>query len=304
MTSARDMAKSFTLSGVIDDMTETRNLYPVEQIALEDIEEHPGNSVYSMDEGAIAQLADSIKRDGLTDLPLVRRLDGGTFQMLSGHRRRAAYRLLAREDESFARIPCRIVEGIDDAQALVMLHSANFFTRELSVTERAQATRALEGRVAQLRDEDAGLSGMRTEDIKAKIISDQTGRQVSGRTIRRTEETARAIEEDLALGWRRAAEAGLLSEESVTLLSALPERAQQALHVKWSEKKMGKRETTCFLRQEVGPNEADRRLKSADAAIVRFLRSKPEALRECDRQMVDAIDRHIGQIKAAYQIDG
>ncbi|WP_165249351.1 ParB/RepB/Spo0J family partition protein [Adlercreutzia sp. ZJ141] len=300
MRSAKELARSFTLSGVIDEMTETRNRYPVEQIPAKEIEEHPGNAVYSMDERAIVQLAASIKRDGLTDLPLVRRLDDGTFQMLSGHRRRAAYLLLAEEDDAFSRMPCRVVEGVDDDQALVILHSANFFTRELTVTERAQATRALDGRVEQLREEDPGLSGMRTEDIKAKIISEQTGRQVSGRTIRRTEDTAKAIETQLSLGWRRAAEGGLLSDEAIAMLAGLPERQQQALHVKWSQKKLGKRATTCFIKQEAGPEEADPRLKAADAAIVRFLRNKPDTLRGCDREMLDALGRHIQQLEESY----
>ncbi len=301
MRSAKELARSFTLSGVIDDMTETRNLYPVEQIPVEDISEHPGNAAYSMDAKAIGQLAASISRDGLTDLPLVRRLDDGTYQMLSGHRRRAAYALLAKDDQSFSRIPCRVVEGLDDAQALVILHSANYFTRELTVTERANATRALEGRVEQLREGDPALTGMRSEDIKAKIISEQTGKKVSGRTIRRTEAAARIIESELSPGWKRAAEEGLLSDEAMALIAKMPERQQQALHVKWAAKKLGKRETTCFVKQEAGPAaEADPRLKAADSAIVRFLRNKPDALRDCDREMVDAITRHIEQIRQSY----
>lgn len=76
-----------------------------------DIAAHPANVAYSMDASAIRQLASSIKRDGLTDLPLVRRLADGGFQMISGHRRLEAFRLLAKDDESFSRIPCRIVEA-------------------------------------------------------------------------------------------------------------------------------------------------------------------------------------------------
>ncbi len=60
-----------------------------------------------MDEAGIAQLAKGIRRRGLTDLPLVRKLDdGGLAQMVSGHRRKAAYALLAaEEDENTLRFP-------------------------------------------------------------------------------------------------------------------------------------------------------------------------------------------------------
>ena len=46
-----------------------------------------------------------------------------------------------------------------------------------------------------MRAENPELSGVRTEDIKAAIISEQTGRKVSGKTIQRQESLARKIEE-------------------------------------------------------------------------------------------------------------
>ena len=302
MSSAAELASGFTLPGIIDDMTQTRKLYPVEQIPLEDIAEHPGNEAYSMDASAIEQLAASIERDGLTDLPLVRKLDDGSYQMVSGHRRRAAFMLLAERSEEFARIPCRIIEGIDDAQALVLLHSANFFTRELSVTERARATRALDGRVEQLREEHPELAGVRSEEIKARIITEQTGKTVSGRTIRRTENMATLVEDKLSLGWQKAASEGLLADEAIQLLAKIPEKRQQALHVKWVHRKLNKRDTTSFLKQEAGTrDEVDSRLKSADAAILRFMRSKPDQLRDCDRNMLGTLVRHVAQIQQSYQ---
>ena len=67
-----------------------------------------------MDEAGIAQLARSIREEGLTDLPLVRKLDDGGWQMVSGHRRKAAYALLANDDPAYSRIPCRVIRGITD----------------------------------------------------------------------------------------------------------------------------------------------------------------------------------------------
>ena len=170
--------------------------------------------------------------------------------MISGHRRKAAYRLLAEDDESFARMPCRIVEGVTDEQAITLLHAANYFTRELSVTERAAATRALGEEVERMRRSDPGLSGMRTEDIKAEIISAQTGRKVSGKSIRRQEALASIIENDLSTGWRSLADEGRLSSEAVRMLSKVPRKEQMRLHVRWTEEGgYGKRDTTDFIRR-------------------------------------------------------
>lgn len=47
------------------------------EISLSDIQEHPNNVAYSIDAKGIANLAESIEHDRLTDLPLVRRLQGG-----------------------------------------------------------------------------------------------------------------------------------------------------------------------------------------------------------------------------------
>lgn len=187
---ARATASGFTISGLLDKNAATRSDYPVERIPVGEIADHPENTAYSMDDAGIAQLAKSIEKEGLTDLPLVRKLDDGSWQMVSGHRRKAAYAMLAEEDERYAQIPCRIIRGISDEQSVMLLHAANYFVRNLTVTERAAASRALGMEVERMRVENPELSGMRTEDIKAAIISEQTGRKVSGKTIQRQESLA------------------------------------------------------------------------------------------------------------------
>lgn len=86
-----------------------------------------------------------IRADGLTDLPLVRKVGDGSWQMVSGHRRKAAYALLAKDDPAYERMPCRVIEGIDDERAVTLLHAANYFTRALTVTERARRDRGAQG---------------------------------------------------------------------------------------------------------------------------------------------------------------
>lgn len=208
MSSPSQVAAGFTITGLLDGASRTRGRYPVSEIAVADIADHPANAAYSMDPAGIAELAESIRQDGLTDLPLVRKVGDGSWQMVSGHRRKAAYALLAKDDPAYERMPCRVIEGIDDERAVTLLHAANYFTRALTVTERAAATEALRGDAVRLRSEDPSLSGMRVDDVKAAIIERQTGRKVSGKTIAREERLARRIAEDLSPEWAAEADRG------------------------------------------------------------------------------------------------
>ena len=173
MSSPSQVAAGFTITGLLDGASRTRGRYPVSEIAVADIADHPANAAYSMDPTGIAELAESIREDGLTDLPLVRKVGDGSWQMVSGHRRKAAYALLAKDDPAYEKMPCRVIEGIDDERAVTLLHAANYFTRALTVTERAAATEALRGDAVRLRSEDPSLSGMRVDDVKAAIIERQ-----------------------------------------------------------------------------------------------------------------------------------
>ena len=75
MSSPSQVAAGFTITGLLDGASRTRGRYPVSEIAVAAIADHPANAAYSMDPAGIAELAESIREDGLTDLPLVRKLD-------------------------------------------------------------------------------------------------------------------------------------------------------------------------------------------------------------------------------------
>lgn len=229
MASVSDIAKGFTISGLIDADARTRERFRIVEIPVAEIEDHPANVAYSMDEEGIRDLAASIRKDGITDLPLVRRLACGGYQMISGHRRKAAYALLAGDDPAFAKLPCRVIEGLSDDDALVLLHTANYFTRELNVLERAEASRALKVEVTEMRRSDPSLKGVRTEDIKAAIISAHTGKKVSGKTVQRQERTAHLVEERLIPEWRDEAVAGNLTDADIERLSKVAADEQRRL---------------------------------------------------------------------------
>ncbi|MDY6111843.1 MAG: ParB/RepB/Spo0J family partition protein [Ellagibacter isourolithinifaciens] len=287
--SAMEVANGFSISGLLDASAQTANRFPVKEIPLDDISEHPGNVAYSMDEEGIARLAESIERDGLTDLPLVRRLQGGGFQMISGHRRMAAFRLLSKQGPSYSKIPCRIASDISDEQALTLLHTANFFTRSLTVTERAAATKALGIQVEQMRATDPTVAGMRTEDVKARIVEEMTGRKVSGKTIKREEALADKVAK-LIPEWREVADSGELSAKAIDALERSGEATQRSAFDKWAESPRTKAATTELVASMTASEPvADKRLVSAEKALRRFVANLPKNPSAADSEAIDRI---------------
>ena len=57
MSSPSQVAAGFTITGLLDGASRTRGRYPVSEIAVADIADHPANAAYSMDPAGIAELA-------------------------------------------------------------------------------------------------------------------------------------------------------------------------------------------------------------------------------------------------------
>ena len=106
-----------------------------------------------------------------------------------------------------------------------------------------------------MRAENPELAGVRSEDIKAAIISEQTGRKVSGKTIQRQESLARKIEERLVPEWREAALSDALSADAVNVLAKQSPEEQKRLYGAWEEQPLGKKETTEFLKKSTAEPE-------------------------------------------------
>lgn len=72
-----------------------------------------------------------------------------------------------------------------------------------------------------MREEDPGLKGTRSADLKAAIIRAQTGRDIAPRTIEHRERIARTVEAKLVPEWQARAEAGELTDRDIGRLAKL-----------------------------------------------------------------------------------
>ena len=297
MSRIDDVAGGFSISGLLDERAQVRGRYPIEEVLPSDLADHPANAAYSMDAAAIESRAAAIQRDGLTDLPLARRRADGSLQMISGHRRKAAYELLAKEDAAFSRMPVRIADDVDDERAVVLLHTANFFTRTLSVLERADASRALGAEVERARAENPDMVGMRTEDVKAAIIAEQTGRAVSGKTIQRQESRARKAE-SLVPEWRAEVAASAIPDKAIDVLAKMDAEMQKRAHEAFEKERPEARRSVTFLEKLARPEPApaDPRLARAAIQLARFA-EHPRKLTDADKSALAVIARALKSIE-------
>ncbi len=263
--------------------------YTTMTLPVDEIRSHPEND-FTMDERELQELVDSIRSEGLGQLPLVRQLPDGAYQMIAGHRRLEAYRRLAREDALFARIPVTLVDDLDDARARVLLNVTNLVTRRLSQEERGARYAAIGREVPALRATDASLKGVRTNDIIARIVTEETGQAVSPATVKRAIAAEKRLREahdqaeqltgELDENWRVEAQAGALDPLTMRAISELTPQKQRDLFAEYQRKEMTPGQLKAHLK-------AMRPKTSADAArALQMAIRSAEEVRAMDREGV------------------
>ncbi|HUW82001.1 MAG TPA: ParB/RepB/Spo0J family partition protein [Phycisphaerae bacterium] len=107
---------------------------PAKTIAIEAIEPNPFQPRQLVDEQALAQLSESLRRDGLLQ-PLVVRQRGGRYELIVGHRRWQAARLAG-----LTTLPA-VVRQASDQQMLELALIENIQREDLNPIDRALAYR-------------------------------------------------------------------------------------------------------------------------------------------------------------------
>lgn len=144
------MSKKFSLTdGMLNGISknvgkantlEAKNNFKVEYIDINDIRRNEKNfyEIVNVDE-----LAEDIKMNGLNHNLVVRQLENGTYELISGERRYTALNKLVQEgNELFALVPCKVIEA-NDIDAEIILIQANAQTRELTDLEKLEQVKRL-----------------------------------------------------------------------------------------------------------------------------------------------------------------
>lgn len=106
------------------------NIVEIPVSLLKEFRNHPFNV---LDDNKMDELVTSIKENGVLVPAIARKLDGGTYELISGHRRHRACELAELDS-----MPV-IVKDLNDDEATIIMVDSNLQREELLVSERARA---------------------------------------------------------------------------------------------------------------------------------------------------------------------
>ena len=141
-------------------------------IPIKDIYDFPDHPYQVKDDEAMMELVESIKAYGLLHPVVVRPLEDGSYEMVSGHRRKRACELAG-----FETIPARIMELTRD-EAILMMVDSNLQRDEILPSEKAHAYK--------MRLEAMNRQGKRTDLTSVPVeqkLKTKTSREVLAESI-------------------------------------------------------------------------------------------------------------------------
>lgn len=210
---------AFDLASVLKEVPDSgTGREQIEYLRLDRLEEDP-NNFYQLSD--IDQLAANIELCGLQQPIRVRSIEGtDRYMIVSGHRRRKAIEMLAKDDpEKWSEVPCIVEQdAVSPALQQLRLIYANANTRKMTPAEVTAQVERIKKLLYQLKEEGYEFPG-RMRDHVAEIV------QISKSKLARLE----VIRKGLAAAWQPAWKAGELVENTAYELAKMPKTCQSLL---------------------------------------------------------------------------
>lgn len=230
----------------------------VQDIPISQISDFPEHPFKVKQDEAMLEMAESVRQYGVLVPGLVRQLDDGSYQMVSGHRRKMASELAGRDT-----IPC-IVRDLTDDEAVIIMVDSNLQRERVLPSEKAfaykmklDAMRRQQGARTDLTSAPVGqkFDGKTSRELLA-IESPDSHSQIQ-RYIRLTNLIPEILDmvDDGRIAFRPAVE-----------LSYLTEQEQSALY-----DTMGREDCTPSLAQAIKMKAFSRDGKLTDAVILSIM---------------------------------
>ena len=250
----------------------------VQDIPISQISDFPEHPFKVKQDEAMLEMAESVRQYGVLVPGLVRQLEDGSYQMVSGHRRKLASELAGRDT-----IPC-IVRDLTDDEAVIIMVDSNLQRERVLPSEKAfaykmklDAMRRQAGRPSKGNSAPVGqnFEGKTSRELLA-IESPDSHSQIQ-RYIRLTNLIPEILDmvDDGRIAFRPAVE-----------LSYLTEQEQSALY-----DTMGREDCTPSLAQAIKMKAFSRDGKLTDAVILSIMEEEKPNQREQFRLPRDRINR-------------
>ena len=250
----------------------------VQDIPISQISDFPEHPFKVKQDEAMLEMVESVRQYGVLVPGLVRQLEDGSYQMVSGHRRKLASELAGRDT-----IPC-IVRDLTDDEAVIIMVDSNLQRERVLPSEKAfaykmklDAMRRHQGERTDLTCVPVGhkLDSKRSRELLADNSPD------SNTQIQRYIRLTNLIPEILDM-----VDDGRIAFRPAVELSYLTEQEQSALY-----DTMGREDCTPSLAQAIKMKAFSRDGKLTDAVILSIMEEEKPNQREQFRLPRDRINR-------------
>lgn len=247
----------------------------VQDIPISQISDFPEHPFKVKQDEAMLEMAESVRQYGVLVPGLVRQLEDGSYQMVSGHRRKMASELAGRDT-----IPC-IVRDLTDDEAVIIMVDSNLQRERVLPSEKAFAYKMkLDAMRRQGQRTDLTLSPLETKLRTSAVIAQSGGdsRAQVDRYIRLTNLIPEILDmvDDGRIAFRPAVE-----------LSYLTEQEQSALY-----DTMGREDCTPSLAQAIKMKAFSRDGKLTDAVILSIMEEEKPNQKEQFRIPKERISKY------------
>ena len=244
-----------------DESREEAKQSRIQDIPLSEIDEFPDHPFKVLDDDDMAQLVESIQRNGVMTPAMVRRKEDGRYELISGHRRCRACALAG-----LTTLKCEVRELTHDEAVIIMVES-NLQRSVILPSEKAFAYKMrLEAMNRQGQRSDLTSSPVGTKLRSDAELAEKVGesRNQIQRYIRLTELVPEILQmvDEYRIAFRPAVELSYLTDEQqYSLLNAMsyydatPSLSQATKMKKFSQEGKLSEDVISSIMQEEKPNQ-------------------------------------------------
>lgn len=251
----------------------------VQDIPISQISDFPEHPFKVKQDEAMLEMAESVRQYGVLVPGLVRQLEDGSYQMVSGHRRKLASELAGRDT-----IPC-IVRDLTDDEAVIIMVDSNLQRERVLPSEKAFAYKmkldAMRRQAGRPSKENGVPLGHHFQQGKSReILADNS--PDSNTQIQRYIRLTNLIPEILDM-----VDDGRIAFRPAVELSYLTEQEQSALY-----DTMGREDCTPSLAQAIKMKAFSRDEKLTDAVILSIMEEEKPNQKEQFRIPKERISKY------------
>ena len=252
----------------------------VQDIPISQISDFPEHPFKVKQDEAMLEMAESVRQYGVLVPGLVRQLEDGSYQMVSGHRRKLASELAGRDT-----IPC-IVRDLTDDEAVIIMVDSNLQRERVLPSEKAFAYKMKLDAMRRQGQRPDLTSTPVVEKLKGKdALSSAIVGKTSGDSyeqVRRFIRLTNLIPEILDM-----VDDGRIAFRPAVELSYLTEQEQSALY-----DTMGREDCTPSLAQAIKMKAFSRDGKLTDAVILSIMEEEKPNQKEQFRIPKERISKY------------